>query len=169
MGRRAAGSILTTAGGEGDESVVCIDDSSAADTSDDDHYCQPSCACADARADDDNRSLSEGDIHDDADETYSLHANSEVIGGANRGIGSGPEEEGGEGWNSDDAGEHDEASTSSQAHETESDSPTDLDETYYETTDGELTDGESDITFVLLRDGCFVDRCLERGLGPGTG
>ena len=169
MGRRAAGSKPTTAGDEGDESVVRIDDSFAADAGDDDHYCQPSCAQADARADDDDCFLSEDDIYGDADETFSSHADGEVVSSTDRDVGSSTEEEGGEGWNSDDAGEYDEASTSTQADEAEGDSPTDFDETYYETTDDELTDGESDITFVLLRDGCFVDRCLERRLGPGTG
>ena len=169
MGRRAAGSILTTAGDEGNESVVRIDGSLAADAGDDDHYCQPSCAQDDARADDDNYFRSEDDAYGDADETFGSHADGEVVGGAYRDIGSSTEEEGGEGWNSDDAGEYDEASTPTQADEAEGDSLTNFDETYYETTDDELTDGESDITFVLLRDGCFVDRCLERRLGPGTG
>ena len=163
MGRRAAGSILTAAGEERDESVVCVDHSFAADTSDDDRYCQTSYACAD------DHSLPGGDTSDDANETHRPHADSEVVGGTDRNIGSSSEEEGGEGWSSDDAGEYDEASTASQADEAEGNSPSDLDGTYYETTDDEFTDGESDITFVLMRDGCFVDRCLERRLGPGTG
>ena len=92
-------------------------------------------------------------------------ADDEVVGGTNRETGSSTEGEGSEGWNSDDAGEYDDTSTSLQADEAEGDLSTDDDETYYETTDDEYTDGEWDITFVLMRDGCFVERCLERRMG----
>ena len=166
MGRRAAGSILTSAGGEGGESVVCIDYSSAADAGDDDHHCHPSCSYAVANANDDDCSFcSEDETDDDADETRSHPADDEVVGGTDREIGSSAEGEGGEGWNSDDASEYDDTSTSIQADEAKSDLSTDDDETHYETTDDEYTDGEWDITFVLMRDGCFVERCLERGVG----
>jgi len=167
MGRRATGSILTSAGGEGGESVVCIDYSSAADARDDDHHGRLPYSYADASANDDDCSFcSEVETDDDADEACGRPADDEVVGGTNREIGSSTEGEGGEGWNSDDASEYDGGSTSIQADEAESNLSTDDDETYYETTDDEFTDGEWDITFVLMRDGCFVERCLERGVGP---
>lgn len=167
MGRRAAGPILTSAGGEGGESVVCIDYSSAADAGNDDHHCHPSGSYVVADANDDDCSFCSEDetADDDADETRSHPADDEVVGGTDREIGRNAEGEGGESRNGDDASEYDDTSTSIQADETEGEPSTDDDEADYETTDDELTDGEWDITFVLMRDGCFVERCLERGVG----